>query len=157
MGLRSTKIASDTTLKLKLEELDRLEQWSFRRRHGRKDFYKYLQGVYNFCDWTNSGLSRRVGRRVATLRDLNVRAGTTSIQIVIHATASSQERDVKSRWAQALQYALAKKTPPNHFIRFLDQNGGVEACKRKMAALRKKKRSQMPWVRAWGKKSSTKT
>jgi hypothetical protein len=144
-------------LKSKLKELRRLEKRAFRPRHGRKDFYEYLNGVYNLCDWTDSGVSQRHEREVARLCDLNVRAGTIPIRIVIDATASSQERHVKSRWAQALQYALAKKTPPNHFKRFLDENGGVEACKRKMAALRKKKRSQMPWVRAWAKKSSRKT
>jgi hypothetical protein len=135
-------------LKSKLKELRRLEKWAFRPRHGRKDFYEYLKGVYNLCDWTDSGVSQQHGREVARLRDLNVRAGTTPFRIVIDATASIlQDRQTKSRWAQALEYALAKKAPPNRFKKFLDENGGVEACKRKMAALRKKKRRG--WARKW--------
>ncbi len=73
VGLRKKKIASETTplweveLKSKLKELRRLEKWAFRPRHGRKDFHEYLKGVYNLCDWTDSGVSRRQGQRVAKL------------------------------------------------------------------------------------------
>jgi hypothetical protein len=146
----------EVELKSKLEELRRLEKWAFRRRHGRTDFYEYLEGVYNLCDWTDSVVSRRHERRVARLCDLNVRAGTTPIRIVIDATASSQDRRPKSRWAQALEYALAKKAPPNRFKKFLDQNGGVIGCADAMAALRKQKRKR-GWARVWGTKPSRKT
>jgi hypothetical protein len=163
VGLRRKKIASETTplweveLKSKLEELRRLEKWAFRRRHGRTDFYEYLEGVYNLCDWTDSVVSRRHERRVARLCDLNVRAGTTPIRIVIDATASSH-RQTKSRWAQALEYALAKKAPPNRFKKFLDENGGAIGCADAMAALRKQKHGakQSPWARVWGTKPSRK-
>jgi hypothetical protein len=145
-------------LKSKLKELRRLEKWAFRPRHGRKDFYEYLKGVYNLCDWTDSVVSRRHERRVARLCDLNVRAGTTPIRIVIDATASSQDRQPKSRWAQALEYALAKKAPPNRFKKFLDQNDGVIGCADAMAALRKQNRrsKQGGWARVWGTKPSRK-
>jgi len=164
VGLRKKKIASETTplweveLKSKLKELRRLEKWAFRPRHGRKDFHEYLKGVYNLCDWTDSGVSRRQGQRVAKLCDLNVRAGTTPIRIVIDATASIQKRDTKSRWAQALEYALAKKAPPNRFKKFLDENGGVIGCADAMAAFRKRKHGakQSPWARVWGTKPSRK-
>jgi hypothetical protein len=138
-------------LKSKLNELRRQEQWAFRPRHGRKDFYEYLKGVYNLCDWTDSGVSQRHEREVARLCDLNVRAGTTPFRIVIDATASIlQDRQTKSRWVRALEYALAKKAPPNRFEKFLDQNGGVIGCAQAMAALRKQKRRQNPWARKWG-------
>jgi hypothetical protein len=162
VGLRKKKIASETTslweveLKSKLKELRRLEMRAFRPRHGRTDFYEYLNGLYNLCDWTDPKTSGRVGQRVAKLCDLNVRAGTTPIRIVIDATAPNQDRQTKSRWVQALDYALAKKAPPNRFRRFLDQNGGVLGCADAMAALRKQKRRQMPWARVWPAKPSKK-
>jgi hypothetical protein len=131
-------------LKVKLDELRRLEKWAFRPRHGRTDFYKYLKGVYNLCDWTDSTTSGRVGQRVANLCHLNVRAGTTPIRIVIDATSSSDDRQEKSEWARALEYAITKKARRAGFLKFLRRNGGPSGCASKMAALTKQK--QNPWA-----------
>ena len=69
---------------------------------------------------------------------------------LIDATAPTQDRQTKSRWAQALEYALKKNASPNRFTKFLDENGGVLGCAHAMAGLRKPKRG---WARKWGTKT----
>jgi hypothetical protein len=163
MGLRRKTIGSaklplsDKELKSKLKELRRLEKWAFRPRHGRTDFYEYLEGVYDLCDWTDSKVSRRIGQRVAKLRNLKVRAGTKPIRIVIDAISPGQsrrEQQEKSEWTQALQYAITKKAGGSGFKKFLDRNGGPSGCAKKMAALRKQKRARV-WARTWGRKKGS--
>src|SRR3984893_1786690 len=132
-------------LKSKLKELRRLEKWAFRPRHGRTDFYGYLKGVYNLCDWTDPKISRQTGRRVAKLCNLKVRAGTIPVRIVIDATSSSKDRQEKSEWAQALEYAISQKAPETGLKKFFKRHGGPSGCATAMAALRKaslQKRSQ---------------
>src|ERR1700724_17572 len=75
----------------------------------------------------------------------------------IDATSSSQKRDEKSEWSQALQYAIRKKTRGAAFKNFLKRNGGPSGCAKKMAALRKKKLAskQSLGARTWGKKKSS--
>ena len=131
--------AWEVELKSKLKELRRLEKWAFRPRHGRTDFYDYLKGVYNLCDWTNPFVSGQVSRRVAKLCNIKVRAGTIPVRIVIDATSSSQDRQEKSEWAQALQYAIKKKARGTGFKNFLKRNGGPAGCATAMAASRKRK------------------
>ena len=163
MGLRRKTIGSanlllsDMELKSKLKKLRYLEKWAFSPRHGRIDFYEYLNGVYNLCDWTDKKISRRMGQRVAKLCNLKVRAGTKSIRIVIDATSSSQKRDEKSEWSQALQYAIRKKVRGTALKKFLKKNGGPSGCATAMAALRKQKLAskQSLWARTWGKKKSS--
>jgi hypothetical protein len=131
--------AWEVELKSKLKELRRLEKWAFRTRHGRTDFYKYLKGVYNLCDWTDPKVSRQMGRRVAKISNIKVRAGTIPVRIVIDATSSSKDRQEKSEWARALQYAIRKKARGTGFKNFLKRNGGPSGCATAMAALRKRK------------------
>jgi hypothetical protein len=148
---------SDMELKSKLKELEHLEKWAFRPRHGRFDFYKYLKRVYNLCDWTDPKASRRIQRQVAKLSNLKVRARTIPVRTVIDATSSSEDRDEKSEWAQALQYAIRRKVRGTAFKNFLERNGGPSGCAKKMAALRKKKLAskQSLGARTWGKKKSS--
>jgi hypothetical protein len=136
--------AWEVELKSKLKELRRLEKWAFRPRHGRTDFYGYLKGVYNLCDWTDPKISRQTGRRVAKLCNLKVRAGTIPVRIVIDATSSSKDRQEKSEWARALQYAITKKARGSAFKNFLKRNGGPAGCATAMAALQKRKSGSKP-------------
>ena len=152
VGLRKKKIAPETTplakkdLKAKIKELRKLEQWAFRLRHRRTDFYEYLKGVHNLCDWAEPKTSGLVGRRIAKLCHLNVRAGTTPIRIVIDATAPTQDRQTKSRWAQALEYAISQKARTTGLKTFFKKHGGSGECASAMAALRKKRK------RGWARK-----
>src|ERR1700730_11489808 len=149
--------AWEVELKSKLKELRRLEKWAFRTRHGRTDFYKYLKGVYNLCDWTDPKVSRQIKRRVAKLSNIKVRAGTIPIRIVIDATSSSKDRQEKSEWAQALEYAISQKAPETGLKKFFKRHGGPSGCATAMAALRRQKRGskQSSWARAWGSKKGS--
>lgn len=127
-----------TELKLKIEKLRRLEKRAFGPRHGKTDLYNYLKAVYKLCDWTNPFVSRRVSRRVAKLYGIKIRAGNLPIRVVIDATCK-EDRQTKSRFVQALEYVKESEVPATRFKAFLRDQGGIELCARKMAALRKRK------------------
>jgi hypothetical protein len=131
--------AWEVELRAKIEKLRRLEERGFGPRHGRTDSYNYLKALYRFCDWNDPKISQQVSRRVAKLYRVKIRAGNIPIRVVVDATCK-ERRDVKSRFVQALEYIRAKKVPANRFKTFLTKQGGIEACKRKMAALRREKR-----------------
>jgi hypothetical protein len=146
--------AWEVELKAKIGELRRLEKEAFGPWHGRTDSYNYLQAVYKVCDWSDPKVSRRVSRRVAKLYDVKIRTGNLPIRTVIDATCKGG-RDVKSRFVQALEYARAKGVSAERFKTFLIEQRGIEACARKMAALRKRKlASKQPQLtRRWGRKN----
>jgi hypothetical protein len=151
MGLKkktsgSSSPAWEVKLRAKIDELRRLEQKAFGPRHGKTDSYNYLKAVYGFCDWSDPKVSQRVGGRVAQLYDMKVRAGALPIRIVIDAT-SKEEYQTKSRWVQALEYVGVNRIPAKRFKTFMTEERGIEACARKMAALRKQNRSG--WARRW--------
>src|SRR5204863_1584603 len=125
--LKKSARAPAAMIKRKIEELRELERHAFRPRHGKKDFWEYLNGIYNAWDWTDATASARVGRRVATLCKVKTRAGNTPIRIVIDAT-SKQGRQDKSRWTQALEFTVAKGARRTAFKKFLDKNRGVFGC-----------------------------
>jgi hypothetical protein len=124
-----------------IDELREKEKWSFRERHGKKDFYAYLEAVYQVQDWHDGRQSERWSRQVAALYTIDIRKNTHFIRIIIDASCD-QDRQVKSRWTQALEYALAKKVSKSGFIEFLEKNGGPAGCAAKMAKLRKKMRNR---------------
>jgi hypothetical protein len=125
------------SIEREIKRLRELETWSYRAHHGRTDFYEYLDGVYNAWDWTDERDSRRVGRNVAALYDIDTRENKSPIRIVIDATAEEQDRKVKSKWARTLEYAAVKKVSEARFKKFLKENDGVDGCARKMAQLRR--------------------
>ena len=53
------------SIKRKIQKLRKKERWSFRERHGRKDFYQYLDAVYRAQDWHDRRDSKRWVRKVA--------------------------------------------------------------------------------------------
>jgi hypothetical protein len=146
LGVRKAKSANPkaptgdaaTTIKMGIRELRELERQSFGPRHGKTDFYEYLKAVYTARDWTDSAGSRRSAKHVAALCQVGTRKNKSPIRTLIDAT-SNQDRQVKSRWAQALEYAVAKRAPRSGFKKFLERNGGVHGCARKMAKVRKVK------------------
>jgi hypothetical protein len=140
----------EVELKSKLEKLRQLEREAFGPRHGKDDFHKYLKALYNGWDWADPKVSRLVGRRVAKLCSIHSRKNKASIRVVIDATCQ-QNRQTKSRWTRALEYAVAKGARGNVFRKFLDKNGGVYGCAEKMAALQKKRvTSSAPgWASRW--------
>jgi hypothetical protein len=124
------------SIERKIEKLRKKEKWSFRERHGKTDFYAYLEAVYQVRDWHDSRESKRWSRKVAALYKIDIRKNTHFIRIIIDASCD-QDRQVKSRWTQCLEYALAKKVSKSGFIEFLEESGGPAGCAAKMAKLRK--------------------
>jgi hypothetical protein len=117
----------------KIDKLRKTERSSFGERHGKTDFYEYLKSVYRLRRW-----AKRRAKQVAALYDIQVRKDKTPIRIVIDASCD-QDRQVKSRWAIAIEYAVAKNVRKADFVEFLEKNGGPAGCATKMAALKKRK------------------
>jgi hypothetical protein len=61
---------------------------------------------------------------VAKLSNIKVRGGTIPIRIVIDATSSSKDRQEKSEWAQALEYAISQKARGTGLKKFFKRHGG---------------------------------
>jgi hypothetical protein len=138
------------SIRSKIEKIRKAERQAFGPRHKRTAFYGYLQLIYLAWDWTDPAESRRAHRGVAALYNIAPRKNKTPIRTVIDATTQISDRQVKSRWAQALEYAVANKVPGKRLMTFVRENGGVIGCKRKMAALLKQKRraaskKAQPW------------
>jgi hypothetical protein len=127
------------SIRRKIEKIRKAEQQAFGPRHKRTAFYDYLKTIYVAWDWTDPAESKRVGRAVAALYGIVSRQNKSPLRSVIDATTKISDRHVKSRWAQALEYAVAKKVPGRRFKTFLQNNGGVIGCEGKMADLRKRK------------------
>ncbi len=138
-----------------IDELREKEKWSFRERHGKKDFHEYLKDVYIRRHW-----AEQFGMKVAALYEIPDRKDKTPIRIIIDASSGEPDRQQtsggtgprrsrdkyrrqliqrNSRWVRALEYLAAKKVPASEFIEFLDKNGGVQGCADKMAALEKER------------------
>jgi hypothetical protein len=135
--------AWEAEIKSKVEDLRQLEKQVFGPRHGKTDFYEYLKRIYNACNWTDPKEAARLARRVAKVYKLDTRKNKSPIRILIDAT-SKQDRLVKSRWTQAIEYAVAQRASGNAFKKFLEKNGGVSGCAKNMAALRKRKLGRRP-------------
>jgi hypothetical protein len=129
----------EVAIESKIKELRRLENQAFGPRHRKTDFYEYLKAIYKAWDWTDAKTASRVGRQVAKSCKIEARKNKSPIRIVIDATSKAQDRQAKSRWTQALEYAVAKRAAGNGFKKFLKKNGGVLGCAKRMAALKKRK------------------
>jgi hypothetical protein len=116
-----------------IDELREKEKWSFRKRHGKTDFYEYLKDVYSRRRW-----AKRWAMKVAALYEIKSRENKSPIRTIIDAS-EEEDRQVKSRWKRAVEYAVAMKVPKSEFIEFLEKNGGVQGCADKMAALEKER------------------
>jgi hypothetical protein len=123
------------SIKGKIEKLRKKEKWSFRERHKRTDFYAYLNAVYRVQDWHDERESKRWARKVAAMYKIKGRENKSPIHTIIDAS-SEQDRQGKSRWAIAVEYAVARKVRKFNFVKFLEKNGGPAGCATKMAALR---------------------
>jgi hypothetical protein len=74
------------------------------------------------------------------LYEIDLRKNKSPIHIIIEASSEEEDRRVKSRWAIAIEYAVAKNVRKDDFVEFLEKNGGPQGCARKMASLKKRHR-----------------
>jgi hypothetical protein len=84
---------------------------------------------------------------VASIYEVKLRNNTHPIRVIINAS-SAQNREIKSRWTRALQFALKHRAEVVEMglMRFLERNGGVDGCARRIA--QKSPRREKVTVRA---------
>jgi hypothetical protein len=110
-----------------IKKLSKSEKQAFGDRHGRADFYSYLAQIYSILDWSNARESKWWGQRVAALYEIDVRKNKSPIHITVDASSREKDRQKKSRWSVAIEYAVAKGVPRSGFIELL-QNNGSRLC-----------------------------
>jgi hypothetical protein len=128
----------------RIKELRKVERWSFRERHGRTDFYQYLDAVYRAHDWHDEKGSSRWSRWIAALFGVRTRKDKHPIRIIIDAS-SDQNRRVKSDWSRTLEHALAEKVRKSDLLEFLRTIGGPAGFKAKMAVRKKGRAKKQGW------------
>jgi hypothetical protein len=129
-----------------VEELRELEKKAFGPRHGKTDFYEYLEAVWNrYLKWKGDNKRQARKKQLAKFYKVKLRKNTHPIRAIIDAS-SEQDADVKSEWTRALKYleknaAQIKKVG---FRKFVDSNGGIAGCANKGA---KRRATMKPKVR----------
>src|SRR5450759_3875186 len=81
-------------------------------------------------------------RRIAKLFKLSIQRKSHPIRILIEASAGPEDNRAKSRWTQALRYALGWRQPGNKLKWTLETNGGISGCARKYAVTKKTARRE---------------
>ena len=133
---KMTPARKDYLLK-EIKRLAKLEDEAFRPRHGRFDFYDYLEEVLKLnWDWADKGARKTRGRQVGVLipRPLPPRKGRTALHFLIEAS-SKQNKQIKSRWVQALMFASQNRQviEADCLAAFIAKHGGIAGCAAKAA------------------------
>src|SRR5450830_2188191 len=105
-------------------------------RPGKRRFglYRYLRDVYDlYLDLRSRRVARTAARRIAKICKLSTQRKSHPIRILIEASAGPEDNRAKSRWTQALRYALGWRQPGNKLRWTLETNGGISGCARKYA------------------------
>ena len=123
--------------KKQLIEIDRLtdlEKLAFGKRHGKNDFYKYLEAVLKeYWRWRGDGERKSHRVQLASIKNISSRKGRTTLHVLIEAT-SDQEARVRNRWVQGLRFAQRRKNrsaiEKNGLKIFCKKYGGISGCRR---------------------------
>ena len=114
-------------------------------RPGKRRFglYRYLRDVYElYLELRSRRSARRATRRIAKLFKLSIQRKSHPIRILIEASAGPEDNRAKSRWPQALRYALGWRQPGNKLRWTLETNGGISGCARMYAVTKKTARQK---------------
>ena len=109
-------------------------------RPGKRRFgvYRYLRDVYElYLELRFKRSARKATRRIAKLFKLSIQRKSHPIRILIEASAGPEDNRAKSRWTQALRYALGWRQPGNKLRWTLETNGGISGCARMYAVTKK--------------------
>ena len=141
-------MSTDEKTKREIEMLRKIEEKVFGPRHGKTDFYEYLEAVLKlYADWKAGGKAKKRVPRLARLykAEVKLRKNTHPIRVIIDAS-SKQKADVKSEWTRALQYALKNKSQVENvgLKKFLESNGGVAGCASQVAKHRPHDKAKKP-------------
>ena len=141
-------MSADEKTKREIETMRKIEEKVFGPRHGKTDFYEYLEAVLKlYADWKAGDKVKKRVPRLARLykNEVKLRKNTHPIRAIIDAS-SNQKADVKSEWTRALQYALKQKSQVKNvgLKKFLEINGGVAGCASQVAKHRPHKKAKEP-------------
>jgi hypothetical protein len=134
-----------------IKKLRALEETAFGPRHGKYDFYDYLEGVWKlYSKWKGANKAQSRARRLASMYKFKLRKNTHPIRAIIDASSKKSVGD-KSEWTRALKYAARNRSQIDKvgFREFLASNGGPAGCAGKGANRRsgKKRKVRSNWGR----------
>lgn len=115
-----------------IDRLRKLEEKAFGPRHGKNEFYDYLEEVWKlYQKWKVVKKSKIRAKKLAEYYEIKWRKNTHPIRVIIDAS-SEQDAQVKSRWTRALQYVAKNGAQVGKmgFRTFIEGNGGVYGCSR---------------------------
>ena len=137
-----------------IQGLCALEGKAFGPRHGKYDFYDYLEKVWElYSKWKEANKAQIRAKRLASMYKFKLRKNTHPIRAIIDASSTKHVGD-KSEWTRALKYVEKNRSQVEKMgcRHFLESNGGPAGCADKGAAPRAAKRRT---VRSnWGPRGS---
>ena len=93
-----------------IERLRALEEKAFGPRHGKYDFYDYLEEVWElYSKWKEANKAHARAKRLAAMYKFKLRQNTHPIRAIIDASSKKGVGD-KSEWTRALQYAARNRS-----------------------------------------------
>jgi hypothetical protein len=147
-------MSPEAKIRSEIEVLRELEEKAFGPRHGKFDFYDYLEGAWKlYSKWKEANKAQTRAKRLASMYKFKLRKNTHPIRALLDASSTKDVGD-KSEWARALKYAERNRSQVEKvgFRHFLESNGGPAGCADKGAAPRVAKKRK---VRSnWGPRSS---
>jgi len=114
---------------IEIDVLRKVEKKGFGPRHGKTDFYEYLEAVWELYRKWKADKKRPARRRQLAEfypEKVKLRTNTHTIRAIIDAS-SDQNAQVKSRWTRALQY-LEKNAAQVARVGFGSLSSAMEAC-----------------------------
>jgi hypothetical protein len=134
----STKITNEY-LRRKIKELEKSaakHRGDIRPGKRRFGVYRYLRDVYDlYLDLRSRRIARKATRRIAEISKLSIKRKSHPLRILIEASAGPEDARQKSRWTQALKYAVGWHQPAERLKWFFQTNGGIVGTARKSASL----------------------
>lgn len=89
--------------------------------------YRYLRAVYRgYCVLEEERSLKRL--RKYLLRHYDVSEEAHAIRMIIDATATEPDRQLRSRWTRALEFAWNQKVEPDDLLPFIRRNKGLTGC-----------------------------
>jgi hypothetical protein len=105
----------------------------------RDAIYVLLSQIYQVAHkWVESRQAKELRDAVIILEGLRVdpRAKRNLFRFLIELSCPTLNKKLRSRYANALKYAISKKCPPSEFTKFIKARGGIEICANRHVAER---------------------
>jgi hypothetical protein len=88
-------------------------------------------------------MARKATRRIAKISKVSIQKKSHPLRILIEASAGPEDPRQKSRWTQALKYAVGWHQPAERLKWFFKVNGGIAGSARKYAVNNKTARRKI--------------